>query len=508
MTVIIQTSDTHLGYHQYHLPQRAADFRAAFEQVVNAAIERDVDAVVHAGDFFHDSNPAVDPILNGIAQLRRLKQADIPFLTIVGNHDTTRGKQWVNFFEAVAGGTHLGHEPVCIGDVAIYGLDYVPPSKRDQLEYDFDPHDRTHAVLVAHGLFEPLTAHGDWSLPDVLSSSTVNFDAALLGDDHAPKHDDIGNTFATYPGSTERTAADQREDRRFTIIRFGDDADSGETEGCPPGVSYEEIPLDVRKHEYIDIETDEKMDVAAAVRDELRDRDVQDAVAVVTISGEGDPVTVAPLEEFGNEQGALVTRVSDRRRRGADRVAVDVSFADPDEAVEQRLRTLGLSPAVADLEQRARGDDPKTSNLTDVIEETINDRIEDDTAAFEPTDPELTLEELHAQANDSESVTPENTLATPTPATNADTVSVEGSSNGEETDTQTDKEAVDVEVSSPGDGDGRDPSAETDEEPSPATTADDMTEPPEEKQSASEESEDEAESETTEKTSQVNFNDF
>ena len=501
MTVIIHTSDTHLGYHQYHLPQRAADFRAAFEQVVDAAIERDVDAVVHAGDFFHDSNPAVNPILDGVAQLRRLKQADIPFLTVVGNHDTTRGKQWVNFFEAVAGGTHLEREPVCLDDVAIYGLDYVPPSKRDQLEYDFDSHDCTHAVLVAHGLFKPLTAHGDWSLPDVLSSSTVSFDAALLGDDHAPKHNDIGGTFATYSGSTERTAADQREDRRFTILRFGDDAGSGETEDCPADVSYEEVPLDIRKHEYIDIEADEEMDVATAVRDELRDRNVQDAVAVITISGEGDPVTVAPLEEFGDEQGALVTRVSDRRRRGVGRVAVDVSFSDPDEAVERRLRTLGLSPVVADLEQQARSDNPKTSNLTDVVEETIDDRIEED-AAFEPTESELTLEELRTQTEDGEGM-----ILDKTPGMNDGTASVEESNNDEEVDIQADDRSVDGGATPPN-GDGQDPSVEVDEEPSQLTTADEVTESSDERQTECEESNDEAESETSETTSQVNFNDF
>ncbi|WP_435078837.1 metallophosphoesterase [Halococcus sp. AFM35] len=507
MTVIIHTSDTHLGYHQYHLSQRAVDFRLAFKQIVDAAIERDVDAVVHAGDFFHDSNPAVNPILDGIAQLRRLKQADIPFLTVVGNHDTTRGKQWVNFFEAVADGTHLGHKPVCFNDVAIYGLDYVPPSKRDQLEYDFDPHDCTHAVLVAHGLFKPLTAHGDWSLPDILSSSTVSFDAALLGDDHAPKHDDIGGTFATYPGSTERTAADQRGDRRFTILRFGNDAGSGETEDCPPGISHEEVPLDVRKHEYIDIEADEDMDVVATVRDELRDRDVQDAVAVITISGEGDPVTVAPLEEFGDEQGALVTRVSDRRRRGVGRVAVDVSFADPDEAVERRLRTLGLSSVVADLEQQARGDDPKTSNLTDVIEETINDCIEEDAADFEPTEPELTLEELRAQADDGEGMTLDTTSTSQTPSMSDGTASVEESNNDEEVEIRTDEGSANEEVTLPG-GNGQNQSAEIDEQSSRSTTTDEATESSNERQTKSEESNDEDESETAETTSQVDFNDF
>ena len=508
MTVIIHTSDTHLGYHQYHLPQRATDFQAAFTQVVDAAIERGVDAVVHAGDFFHDSNPAVDPILKGIDQLRRLNQAGIPFLTVVGNHDTTRGKQWVNFFEAVAGGTHLGHEPVQIDDIAVYGLDYVPPSKRDQLEYDFDQHDRTHAVLVTHGLFEPLSAHGDWSLPDVLSSSTVNFDAVLLGDNHAPNHDDVGGTFATYPGSTERTAADQREDRRFTVVRFGDDAGSGETADCPPGVSYEEVLLDVRRHEYIDIEADEAMDVVTAVRDELRDRDVQDAVAVVTIAGEGDPVTVAPLEEFGDEQGALVTRVSDRRRRGVDRVAVDISFADPDEAVKQRLRTLGLSPAVDDLEQQARGDDPKTSNLTSVVEEAIDNRIEEDAAAFEPTDPELSLEDLRAGASDHEDVSLDSGLATPTANADGTAVSVKQPVDDKETDHQAGEESVDVGENSPDSGGRPDPSGKTDEESSPSTTAEDAANSPDEDEVENEETEDETEPEATETTSQVNFDDF
>lgn len=504
MTVIIHTSDTHLGYHQYHLPQRAEDFLAAFEQVVDAAIEQDVDAVVHAGDFFHDSNPAVNPILNGIGQLRRLKQADIPFLTVVGNHDTTRGKQWVNFFEAVADATHLGRKPESIDDVALYGLDYFPPSKRDQLEYDFDPHDRTFAVLIAHGLFNPLTSHGDWSLPDVLSASTVDFDAALLGDDHTPKHDDIGGTFATYAGSTERTAADQRDDRCFTILRFGEDANRGETDDCPPGVSFENVPIDTRRHEYIDIEADEEMDVATSVRDELRDRDLQDAIAVVTISGGGEPVTVAPLEAFGDEQGALVTRVSDRRRRGVERVTMDVSFADPDEAVEQRLRTLGLSPAIADLEKEARGDDLKTSNLTGIVEEMIEDRIEDDPRSFEPSEPDLTLAELRAQAHDESEPSTEETVAVSTSKSATEAVTDE---NGQVA-TQTIKGGIESSVDSSDVDNEQSASTETNTEASPATQPDETTDLSEQGETDDEQRDSETEDESTVTTSQVNFDDF
>lgn len=197
MTVILHTSDTHLGYHQYHLQERADDFATAFKQVIDDAIDLDVDGVVHSGDMFHDSNPRIGPLLHAIQQLRRLQAANIPFLTIAGNHDSTRNEQWVSVFTEVADAIHLGYEPTILDDIAIYGQDYVSPSRRDQLEYDFERHDAEYAVLVAHGAFEPLVPHVEWSLPIVLSSSSIGFDVALLGDDHTI----VSNLSAYWPAT-------------------------------------------------------------------------------------------------------------------------------------------------------------------------------------------------------------------------------------------------------------------------------------------------------------------
>lgn len=403
MTVLLHTSDTHLGYHQYHLQERADDFAAAFEQVIDDAIDLDVDGVVHSGDLFHDSNPRIGPLLHAIRQLRRLQAVDIPFLTVAGNHDSTRNEQWVSVFTEVADAIHLDYEPTVLGEVAVYGQDYVPPSRRDQLEYDFERHNAEHAVLVAHGAFEPLVPHAEWSLPSVLSSSSIGFDVALLGDDHTPAYEDVGGTFATYPGSTERTATDQRAERGYTIVQFGADARTGDEcedrdDVCPARVSYDRIPLDTRPHEYVDIKATEDQDIDAAVRAELRERALEGAVVAVRIIGEGDPVTVGPLEDFAHELGALVARVSDRRQRGSDRVAIDVSFADPEDAVERRRQTLGLSTVVNELEQQARIETPVDSNLKKEVKTDIETRIEEDPESFAPMEPELTEEELREQA--------------------------------------------------------------------------------------------------------------
>jgi exonuclease SbcD len=99
MTRVIHTGDTHLGYAQYHSQTRRADFRDAFEQVIDDAVDDDVDAVIHAGDLFHDRRPELSDLLGTIRLLRRLRRAGIPFLAVVGNHESTRSGQWLDLFE-------------------------------------------------------------------------------------------------------------------------------------------------------------------------------------------------------------------------------------------------------------------------------------------------------------------------------------------------------------------------------------------------------------------------
>jgi len=227
MIRVVHTADTHLGYRQYHKAEREDDFKQAFIDVIEYAIENDVNAVVHGGDLFHNSQPGTDPFMVAIEQLQRLKAAGIPFLSVVGNHDgQSSGPEWLDILQTMGLVTRLDNDPVDVGGVSFYGLDHKTRSERQSLSYNFTDSDYSNTVLVAHGLFDPLSVTADghgWDLREVLSDSNIAFDAVLLGDDHTPNTKEVAGAVASYPGSTDRTASDQEATRGFNDITIGDD---------------------------------------------------------------------------------------------------------------------------------------------------------------------------------------------------------------------------------------------------------------------------------------------
>ncbi|MFB6078298.1 MAG: metallophosphoesterase [Halarchaeum sp.] len=430
MTTVIHTGDTHLGYRQYHSPVRRRDFLDAFRRVVEDAIADDVDAVVHAGDLYHDRTPGLEDLMGTIEVLRPLADADIPFLAVVGNHEGTRHAQWLDLFETLGLAERLDGEGRVVGNTALYGLDYVPESKRDALDHQFAERDTTHAALVSHGLFQPFP-HGTWDLEEILDAANVAFDAVLLGDDHTPDTRRIDGTWATYCGSTERASASERDPRGYNVVTFDADdnerseASSNERTGSETrreaprtasggaaseatremagnerseassneraangisretgeGVTIRRRGIDTRDFVFVDLELADG-EGEERVRRRIREESVEDAVVVVTIEGDGGDVTPADVERFGDERGALVTRVTDRREVDVE-VDVDVSFADPDEAVQDRVRELGLSEAARGIDETVRTDGVAKSNVRDTVEDRVRELVEDDLTAFE-----------------------------------------------------------------------------------------------------------------------------
>jgi DNA repair exonuclease SbcCD nuclease subunit len=375
MTRVIHTGDTHLGYQQYHRPERRQDFLAAFQRVAEDAVDDDVDAVVHAGDLFHDRRPTLPDIMGALSVLRNLDDAGVPFLAIVGNHESKRDAQWLDLFESLGLATRLGADPVTIGNTAFYGLDFVPRSKRDELEYDFTDHDAEAAALVSHGLFEPFP-HGDWDGREILAEANVTFDALLLGDDHTPqtKHvEEPHEAWLTYCGSTERASASERDDRGYNLVSFDD------------GVDIRRRGIDTREFIFVDVELRDGEGVER-VREQVGQYDVEDAVVIVSIEGDGDPVAPATIEEYADEQGALIARVTDHREL-TEETETDVSFADPDEAVRERIRDLGLSDAARDLDETIRASKVADANVADTVEDRVADLVSDaEPDVFAPAD--------------------------------------------------------------------------------------------------------------------------
>ena len=96
----IHLADTHLGYEQYGVRERFNDFSRAFWDIVQEALDRQVDFVVIAGDLFNKRAIDAQTLIHAIEGLKLLKEKGIPVLAIEGNHDRSYyrdGISWLQF---------------------------------------------------------------------------------------------------------------------------------------------------------------------------------------------------------------------------------------------------------------------------------------------------------------------------------------------------------------------------------------------------------------------------
>ncbi len=78
---------------------------AAFNRIIDIAIERQVDFVVIAGDVFDDTRPSYSDFSLFVSGMERLNEAGIPVYFINGNHDPYTS--WNNDFAVLPPNTHL-----------------------------------------------------------------------------------------------------------------------------------------------------------------------------------------------------------------------------------------------------------------------------------------------------------------------------------------------------------------------------------------------------------------
>ncbi len=216
----LQISDTHLGYHQYGLSEREADFYDVFEEAVEIAIENKVDFVLHSGDFFHTSRPSNDVFLKSINLIQKLKENKIPIFTISGNHD--RGSQvrdvsplkiLESFGLKLVEQGSIEHEGIVIS-----GLKYLSKVSvrktglKPILEaiLEKSPNKNALNLLMLHHEFQPFFPSSGLNLHEELPDG---FDYVGIGHYHIPqKPFKVRNSFVLYSGSTEYTAYNEKEE--------------------------------------------------------------------------------------------------------------------------------------------------------------------------------------------------------------------------------------------------------------------------------------------------------
>ncbi len=91
---VLHFADAHIDIANYGrldpetgLPVRIMDFLRSLDQIVETALEEQVDLVLFAGDAYKDRNPQPTFQREWGRRIMRLSQAGIPTLLLVGNHD-------------------------------------------------------------------------------------------------------------------------------------------------------------------------------------------------------------------------------------------------------------------------------------------------------------------------------------------------------------------------------------------------------------------------------------
>ncbi|MFB6931286.1 metallophosphoesterase family protein [Streptomyces chartreusis] len=86
MSRLLHTSDWHLG-HTLYGHSREEDFAAVLAEIVAIAQESRPDLIIHSGDLFHSSRPAIHDQFRAMRTLRQLA-AIAPTVVVAGNHDS------------------------------------------------------------------------------------------------------------------------------------------------------------------------------------------------------------------------------------------------------------------------------------------------------------------------------------------------------------------------------------------------------------------------------------
>ncbi len=99
----LHCSDIHLGFSQFHRDERFHDFGSAFRQIVDYAVEHEVDFVLVAGDLFNKRSINSRTLSQVMDELKRLSEAGIAAVAVEGNHDKAPygdGDSWMRFLNA------------------------------------------------------------------------------------------------------------------------------------------------------------------------------------------------------------------------------------------------------------------------------------------------------------------------------------------------------------------------------------------------------------------------
>ena len=143
---LLHFADVHLGVETHGkfnpetgLNTRLEDFKNSLDQGISLALDAEVDLAIFAGDAYKARDPSQTHQKLFAGSLRRLTNAGIPVVMLVGNHDipNTRGRAHaLEIYDVLGGaGVQILSRPELIavetrrGEVLVGGMPYLPRAR-------------------------------------------------------------------------------------------------------------------------------------------------------------------------------------------------------------------------------------------------------------------------------------------------------------------------------------------------------------------------------------------
>lgn len=197
--------DSHVGRKEHpNNPYQSIDCAGKFKQAVEAAVAHGADSILHTGDVFHDYATEEDCETVDDA-FERMRDADIDFYYILGNHECDRGNRLLREWERRGIATHLTMDGSEVTDnVRVYGYDHRNGSKFSVEKMDVPTILMSPvSILVLHQTLVPFRSDAEVDLDEINNKPFGGFDYVVSGHLHDSEQPSWEDGEFLYAGSTE-----------------------------------------------------------------------------------------------------------------------------------------------------------------------------------------------------------------------------------------------------------------------------------------------------------------
>jgi len=203
-TSILIVGDTHIGRTEHPDTGAKIDPIGAFRQAIDYSLYKNVAAVIHVGDIYHESATTSQVETVDDCIFEPLENAGVPFYFIRGNHQTDEGNRQLADRRLV---TNLDTGGVAVDSkVRIFGINHdsggniplaslpVPASVSEPL-----------SILMLHQTLRQLSGprKGHVDLRDIGGQTGTQFDFIISGHHHDATSKDWNGSTILYTGASE-----------------------------------------------------------------------------------------------------------------------------------------------------------------------------------------------------------------------------------------------------------------------------------------------------------------